>query len=175
MGRVMYVLHSALTPESVAEALTRSIDEERWTVFSPSGYRGDRPLLGEVSDNTFRVQKRRWSRNDFAPHFYARFGPEHGGTRIEGYFDTRPWAKYFMWIWLGFAVLIGTPIFIATAIDITTGSYHSNGEAWVGLVVPPALVLFGIVLPKVGRLAGRADRPFILEQLQKALGAHVVH
>jgi hypothetical protein len=90
MGRVMFVLHSALTPDSVAEALTRSIDEEPWTVFSPSGYRGDRPLLGETSGNTFRVQKRPCSRNDFAPHFYARFGSEHGGTRIEGYFDTKP-------------------------------------------------------------------------------------
>jgi hypothetical protein len=171
----MYVLHSALTPESVAEVLTRSLDEERWTVFSPSGYRGGRPLLGEAGDSTFRVPKRRRSRNDFASHFYARFEPEHGGTRIEGYFDARPWAKYFVWIWLGFAVLIGTPIFIATASDITTGGQHTDGEAWVGLVVLPALALYGIVLPGVGRLLGKADRLFILEQLQKALSAHIVH
>jgi hypothetical protein len=80
-----------------------------------------------------------------------------------------------MWIWLGFAILIGTPIFIATAIDVTKGNQHSNGEAWVGLVVPPALMRFGIVLPKVGRLLGKADQRFILEQLQRALGAHIVH
>jgi hypothetical protein len=80
-----------------------------------------------------------------------------------------------MCVWLGFAILIGTLIFIATAIDVTKGSQDSNSEAWVGLVVPPALMLFGIVLPKIGRLLGKADQPFILEQLQKALGAHIVH
>ena len=37
--------------------------------------------------------------------------PEPGGTRIEGYFDVQRWAKYFVRIWLAFAVLVGPPIF----------------------------------------------------------------
>lgn len=175
MGRANYVLHSSLSPESVAEVLRTSIDKVRWAPFSLSGYRGDRPLLGEVGSGTLRVQKRRSSRNDFAPHFCARFGPEEGGTRIEGSFDTRPWAKYFMRTWLSFAILIGAPIFVMSAIDMTTGRRYLEGDTWVGLVVPPALVLFGVLLPRVGSWLGQTDRAFIIEKLQKDLHAKIVH
>jgi len=173
MGRTVYVLHSALAPEAVADVLRRSIDEEHWTLFSWSGYRGDRPLLGEVGENSFRVQKRRNSRNDFAGHFYARFSPEPGGTRIEGYFDAPRWARYFMRVWLGFAVLTGIPIFVGTVVDMATGSHYMRGDNWVGLLVPPALVLFGTVLPKAGRLLGKPDRRFILENVQNALATRL--
>lgn len=175
MGRITYVLHSDLTPESVAEVLRHSIDEERRAIFSLSGYQGDRPLLGEVGGGTFRVQRRRYYRNDFAPHFYARFGSEEGGTRIEGYFDARVWVKYFMRIWLCFAILIGAPIFIASSIGVATGRQHVTDDTWVGLVVPPALMLFGVFLPKLGSLLGRADRQFMLEQLQRDLHALILN
>ena len=136
-----------------------------------SGYRGNRPLLGEVGQDTFRLQKRKYYRNDFAGQFYARFMPEPGGTRIEGYFDAQRWAKYFMRIWLGFAVLMGTPIFVRTVIDVVTGSHYMSGDKWVGLLVPPGLVLFGTVLPKVGRLLGKSNERFILEHVQNTLAA----
>lgn len=173
MARTVYVLHSAVAPYSVAEALRRSIDEEHWTFFSLSGFRGNRPLLGEVGENTFRIQKRRYSRNDFAGHFYGRFEPEPGGTRIEGYFDAPRWARYLMRIWLAGAVLIGTPIFVETLMDISTGSHHMTGDLWVGIIVPPALVLFGTVLPKFSRRLGKKDRKFILEHIQQTLAARM--
>jgi hypothetical protein len=171
--RRIYVLHSALAPNAVADALRRSMDEKRWTLFSLSGYRGNRPLLGKVGENTFTVQKRKYSRNDFAGHLFARFEPEGDGTRIEAYFDAPPWARYFMRIWLTGAVLIGTPIFVGTVIDMITGSHHLSGDNWVGLVVPAALVLYGIGFPKIGRLFGKADRRFILDQVQNILAARI--
>jgi hypothetical protein len=173
MSRIIYVLHSALAPNPAAGALRRSIDEEHWTLFSLSGYQGNRSLLGVVGENTFRLQKRRSSRNDFVGHFYARFESEPGGTRIEGHFDAPRWAKYFMRIWLAGAVLIGTPIFVETLMDVTTGSHHMTGDKWVGLVVPLVLVLFGIIGPKIGRLFGKRDRQFILEHLQNTLAARI--
>jgi hypothetical protein len=172
MGRTVFVLRSGLSPEAVAEALGRSIDEEHWTLFSMSGYKGDRPILGEVRKNTFRVQKRRYSRNDFAGHFYGCFAPEPGGTRIEGYFDAPRWARYFMRIWLGFAVVVGVPIFVETAVGIGTRSHSSEG-GWVGLIVPPTLILCGTVLPRIGRLLGESDRRFILENLRTILAARL--
>jgi hypothetical protein len=47
------------------------------------------------------------------------------------------------------------------------------GDTWVGLIVPPALVLFGTVLPKVGRLLGKNDRRFVLEHLHNTLAARI--
>lgn len=173
MGRTVYVFHSAISPQSVAEVLSHSIDEEHWTLFSLSGYKGGRLILGQVGENTFRLRKRRYSRNDFAGNFYGRVEPEQGGTRIEGYFDTPRWAKYLIRIWLAGAVLIGTPIFVGTLLDIATHSYHMTGDKWVGLVVPPALVLYGTVLPSLGRLFGKRDRQFILQHIQITLAARL--
>jgi hypothetical protein len=173
MGRSIFVLHSALTPNAVADALRRTIDEQHRTLFSLSGYKGSMPLLGKVGENTFELQKRKYYRNDFAGRFYARFAPEPSGTRIEGYFDYPRWARYFMRIWLAFAVLVGTPIFVGTLIDVVGGSHYVSGDRWVGLTVPPVLVLFGAVLPKIGRLLGKSDERFMLEHIQKTLAARI--
>jgi hypothetical protein len=173
MGRNVFVLHSILSPNAVADALRRSIDKQQWTLFSLSGYKGKLPVLGEVGENTFHVQKRKYYRNDFAGQFYGRFAPETGGTRIEGYFDYPRWARYFMRIWLGFAVLVGTPIFVRTLSDVITGNNYMSGDKWVGLIVPSALVLFGTVLPKFGRLLGKSDERFMLEHIQNTLAARI--
>lgn len=173
MRRTVYVLHSALAPSAVADALRRSIDEKHWTLFSWSGYQGDRVLLGRVDDNTFAVQKRRYSRNDFAGHLFAKFEPEGTGTRIEAYFDAPSWARYFMRIWLTGAVLIGVPIFVGTVIDMTTGSRHTSGSNWVGLLVPPLLILYGTIFPRIGWFFGKDDRRFILEEIQNILAASI--
>jgi hypothetical protein len=165
------VLHSALAPDALVDRLRSSVDEERRTPFSLSGYKGSRPVLGKVGESTFRLQKRRCWRNDFAPHFYGQIQPEPGGTKIEGYFDVPRWAKLFMRVWLAAAVALGTPIFVLTLLDVTTGSHNVSGDKWVGLAVPPALVAFGILLPKLGRLLGRPDERTILEHLQNTLAA----
>ena len=173
MGRNVFVLHSTLTPSAVADALRRSMDEQRRTPLSLSGYKGKLPLLGEVGEKTFQVQKRKYYRNDFAGRFYGRFAPELGGTRIEGYFDYPRWARYFMRIWLCFAILVGTPIFVGTLRNMITGRNYMSGDKWVGLIVPPALVRFGTVLPKFGRLLGKSDERFMLQHIQNTLAARI--
>lgn len=167
----MIVLHSTLTAEAAAVALRNSIDEERRTLFSLSGYSGDKPVLGEFSGNEFRLQKRRYWRNDFAPQFYGRFLPEAGSTRIEGYFDLSPWVKRFMRFWLGGVVVIGAPIAVLTLLDVVTGSHYTTGDTWVGVIVPPALIIFGLILPRFGRLLGRPEERFILGFLELTLAA----
>jgi hypothetical protein len=173
MSRTVFVLHSAFSPQSVAEVLGRSIDEEHWTLFSMSGFKGSRLIIGRVEDNTFRLRKRRYSRNDFAGIFYGRFEPERGGTRIEGHFDMPRWAKYFMRVWLAFAVLIGTPIFLGTLLDIAAHRDYMTGDKWVGLAVPPVLLLCGTVLPQLGRVLGRRDRETILQHIESTLAARL--
>jgi hypothetical protein len=149
------------------------MDEERRTLFSFSGYKGDQPILGEVTADTFHMQKRRFYRNDFAPHFYGTMHPGPGGTRIEGRFDLSTWVRAFMWFWLGGVVLIGGTIFVFSLTDVVTGSHHITGDVRVGLIVPPAMVLFGIALPKFGRLLGRSEETYILQHLQTVLNARI--
>jgi hypothetical protein len=61
-------------------------------------------------------------------------------------------------VWLAFAVLVGIPLFVRTVIDIVTGGHYVSGDKWVGLVAPPGLVLFGTLLPKLGRLLRKKQR-----------------
>jgi hypothetical protein len=173
MSRKTLVFHSALAPAAFRETVSRTIDQKQWTLFSLSGFRGERPLLGEIGEDTFRLRKRRYYRNDFARQFYGRFMPEQGGTRIEAYFDTPRVTRYFMRVWLAGAALIGTPIFIMTALDVFTDSHNMNGDLWVGLVVPPALIFWGIVLPIISRLFSRSEELFILQYVQATLAARL--
>lgn len=167
------ILHSALAPLPLADALRRSIDAERRTLFSLSGYRGSCSVLGEVKENTFRLQRRRYWRNDFAPHLYGQFQPESGGSRIEAHFDVSRWVKTFGKIWLAGAVLLGAPIFVLSALDLLTGSHYTTGDIRVGLIGPPALILWGFVLPRLGRLFGRGDEQFLVEFIQHTLAARI--
>jgi hypothetical protein len=150
-----------------------SIDPDQWTLLSMSGYKGTKPIIGAVGESGFWLQKRRYTRNDFAGRFFARFDAEPGGTRIEGYFDCPSWARWFMRIWFGMAILIGTPMFIGTLWSITTRGYNAAENDWLGVVVPPALVLYGIFVPKLGRLLGKSDERLILEHLQTTLAARL--
>jgi hypothetical protein len=153
--------------------LRRSIDEERRTFFSLTGYRGSFPVLGVVTDNTFRLRRRRYWRNDFAPCLYGQFHSESGGSRIEAYVDLSPWTRNFMRLWLVGVTLLGGPIFVLCLIDLTTGSHYTSGDARVGLIVPPALILWGFVLPKIGRLFGTGDEQVLSGFVQKTLAARI--
>jgi hypothetical protein len=165
------VFHSPLTQDALIARLRQTVDEERRTLFSFSGYEGSRPILGKFGEGVFRLQKRRHWHNDFSPYFYGRIESEQGGTKIEGYFDAARWAKLFMRIWLAAAVVFGVPIFALTLFDVATGSHYVSGDTWVGLLVPPGLVAFGILLPKLGRLLSRPEERAILEYLQNTLAA----
>lgn len=160
------VLHSTLTPEAFQEALRRVIDQEHWAVFSLSGYEGTRPILGEVERNTFRLQKRRISRNDFSGHFYGKIEPEPGGARVEGYFAAPRWARYFMRFWVAFAVICGIPIFVNTLREVRAAG-GEIGDLWVGLIVPPVLIFVGTVLPRMTQRFGRGDRRMMIEFVQQ--------
>lgn len=171
MRRSIIVLHSALAPSAVADALNREIDSEQWT---PFGFRGSRDVLGKVVGNRLRLRKRRFYRqNCFAGMFYGTFEPEPGGTRIEGHFDSPLLPRCFMWFWLAGAVLLGTPMFLAALIDVVRRTHYGSGDEWVGLLVPPCLVAAGIGLPVIGRLQGRTDERFILQFIQETLAARV--
>jgi hypothetical protein len=161
------ILHSSLTPDAFAEALRRAIDTEHWTFFSLSGYEGTRPILGEVHAQTFRLQKRRISRNDFAGHFFGQVEPEPSGARIEGYFAAPPWARYFMKVWVVLAVICGGPVLVMSLRDALTGHHEVGGDLWVGIVVPAILIFVGTVLPRITQRFGRGDRKMMIEFVEE--------
>jgi hypothetical protein len=65
------------------------------------------------------------------------------------------------------------PTFLRTMIDMITGSHYVSGDKWVGLVIPPELVLSDILLVKIARLLGKNNERFILENVQNILAARI--
>ena len=168
-------LRTDFDTEECRRHLIESIDPERRTVFSLSGYKGSKPVIGRIEGNRFYLHKRRYWHNDFAPQFYGNLLPQARGTLIEGYFDVRRWTKIFMRIWLGGVLLLGSPIFARSLLDVLKGRSYMEGDLQVGLLVPPCMVLFGILFPKLGLWFGRGEERFILEFLQSRLVAGITN
>jgi hypothetical protein len=78
-----------------------------------------------------------------------------------------------MRIWLILVIAGGTPIFILCLKDILTGSASVSGDRYVGVVVPPGMVLFGLLLPRIGRWLAKNEESYILEFLQSTLPARI--
>lgn len=161
-------LQSNLAVEECVRRIEQSADIGQRTIFSLSGYKGSKPLLVKFNGNQFRLWKRRYYRNDFAPYFFGTFSPDSQGARLVGHFAMDHWVKIFIRIWLAFAIVLSLPVLIATL------SRTNQGSAWVGVLVPLGLVLFGIFLPKFGRWMGKGEEKFIREYLQNTLSAQPI-
>ncbi len=167
--------HSDLNIQECVRRLHEAIDPEKRTLFSLSGYKGSKPIIGRVNGHEFFIHKRRYYRNDFALAFYAAFSEPNRGTLIEGHFDTPRWTRIFMRIWLAGVILLGIPIFVPSLLEIFRGAGRMQGDPWVGLVVPPALVLSSVLLPKFGWWLSKGEQRFVLDFLQTTLVARPIH
>lgn len=156
-----------LSPDNCLRQLREQTDQAELTIFSFSGYKGSKAVLLTSDGHEFKLWKRRYYHNSFAPIFFGILEAQSRGTLIRGHFDMHRLVKLFMMIWLGFATLIGTPLFVQTL----AGDMH--GDNWVGLIVPPALVLWGILLPEFGRWMGRSEERYLLDFLETTLVARL--
>src|SRR5262249_7800059 len=118
MKKKLITLLSPMSSAAAAAALRGSMDEERRALFSLSGFQGEQDVIGSVHGNNIHMQKRRYWRNDFAPHFYGVLQPDPSGTRIEGHFDTSEWVRTFMRVWLLGVGVFGGIFFVVCLRDI---------------------------------------------------------
>jgi hypothetical protein len=166
-------LHSDVSISECLNRISNAIDAPRWTVFSLSGYQGSRPVLGTIEGARIRLEKRRYYRNSFAPYFYATLSEQEHGTRIEGHFDSPLFVKVLMRIWLALVLAIGIPIFTLSLKDIFLKTNTGSGDPFFGVLAPPVFIVFGILLPKIGRWFARSEEGFILNFLQRILPARL--
>ena len=165
------VLHSDYSPGECAVRLAEQIDVDRLTLFSLSGYQGKKTILGRIAGNEFRLHKRRYWHNSFGPVLYGRLAADERGTTIEAYWDILRSARVSMRIWLIFAALLGTPLFIRSVMQLLDGKTRVVGDLWIGLIVPPVMILLGLLLPELGALLSFHERKQVVEMLDHALVA----
>jgi hypothetical protein len=117
------VLHSDFSPAACLAKLGAEIDADQLTLFSLSGYRGNRPILGRIVENEFRLHKRRYWHNAFGPVLFGRILPGPSGALIEDYWSMWKVALVYRKIWLGFAVVIGVPVFLQSLLGHCAKEY----------------------------------------------------
>lgn len=164
-------LHSDYPPQLCLAKLVEQIDVDRFTLFSFSGYKGDKPILGRVAGDEFRLHKRRYWHNSFGPVLFGRVLPDFKGTTIEAYWDIWKWPRVIMRVWLGFAIAVGIPIFLASARDVIRDRSLVSNNNWLGLVVPLIFVLFGLAFPRIGAALSFHERKHVIKLLEGALMA----
>ena len=156
------------------QKLAEQIDVDQRTLFSLSGYRGEKPILGRIQGNEFRLHKRRYWHNSVGPVLFGRAVAGGRETRIEAYWDTWRGPRVFMRIWLGFAVIIGTPLFFVSLRDLIRQKSLAQNNTWLGLVVPLVFVLWGVLFPRIGAALSAHEKAPLLQMLEQALSAHHV-
>jgi hypothetical protein len=161
------VLQTDYPPEACMQRLYEAIDIQQRALFSLSGYQGDRPVVGILHPPEFRLEKRRYWRNDFAPVLYGKMFTTGGGTRVEGYFDLRYHVRFFMRCWLALVGIFG----VLSVLSLFFGSGPATRDSQMGYLVPPAMFLFGLLLPRIGSYLSLGDRGSLAEFLERTLVA----
>jgi hypothetical protein len=164
-------LFSPFSPVECVSRLEAVIDTERSALFSLGGLFGSRPVVGRVNGSSLRLHKRIGYRNSFQIFLTATMQAEAGGTLISGGFAMHPFVRVFMLIWFGSVILIGGSIFVAIVRGVLSGTGSNRHNMWVGLVVPPAMLVFGVVLLRVGRFLARNESRFLTDFLIETLNA----
>jgi len=146
------------------------MDAER-LAFSWSGYAGKKEILGRIREASFRLQKRRYYRNSFAPFFYGQFAPADSGTLITGEFRMHPFVRVFMAFWFSFLA-----VFVITALVLPSrGQQESAGGRAFILLIAGAFAVFGVGLMKFGQWLGNSKQNAIAAFLKKTLETDDAH
>lgn len=163
------VLHSDFPREACLSNIREQIDVDRWTLFSLSGYRGDKPILGRVVGSEFRLHKRRYWHNSFGPVLFGRVIAEGQGSRIEGYWDIWRGPRIFIRGWTILAAIIAIPVLAGSLRELMNNKSLLQDNPWLGFAVPLGLVLWGFVLPWIGAALSFHERKHVVQLLERVL------
>jgi hypothetical protein len=147
------VLTSALPPDECADRLRAATDQDGGMFIS-----GCKPVLGRVSGRSVRLRKRPLGRSDFRACLIGILEPQGDGTVFRGTVGLNPSTWYFMAVWFGgavFACFIGLMDAVRTAVAGAT-------PRPMGVVIPLAMLGFGVMLLRAGRNQTRAEEPFLV-------------
>ena len=166
MARLEMRLRARIPIEECKARLASGVDEER-LAFSWSGYAGSRPIVGKFRDASFRLQKRRYYHNSFAPFFYGQFIPSGRETLIEGEFRIRRAVKVSMTVWFSLLAVLSVALLVQEVSR--RGGFKADWP--LVLLIPAGMVVFGVALIKFGQWLGRTEERAIVAFLKSTLEA----
>ena len=96
---------------------------------------------------------------------------EAGGTVISGKVAMHPFIQVFMFVWFGFAFIGGFAMLVTTVNSLRFSSGGQRQNAWMGIVIPLLMPVFGFGLVRFGRYLARDETRFMKDFLIETLNA----
>jgi hypothetical protein len=170
---------SHLEPDAVAANLREFVDAEEVDPKSPTLYAGERPFVGHVGSDRFKVHRRPpvywalwWSTPGqwFKPVVGGTITKKDDATHIEIVGGTPVWLK-ICWVLalLSGAGLIGLLTAFGYPYSIANDPARSGANLLLGIIVLHIFAGLLVVLPVIGWLQTRNDLQMFLNELKSRL------
>jgi hypothetical protein len=170
---------SPLDSDRIVSKLKSLVDEEVFDESHPDRYGGDRPLIGRVERDRFRIHRRvgrSWifslcsPENWFKPFVHGRVVNEPRGSqiRLEG-----SWLLLVKIIWValiaGSAGLIAVVTIFSYPYTITHDPAHSGANLLIGFALLSVVTAVLIIIPVIGWFLSRNHLGEIENELRREL------
>jgi hypothetical protein len=119
---------------------------------------GCKPILGRVSGRSVRLRKRPLGKSNFQACLIGSLEPQGDGTVFRGTVGLNPSTWYFMAVWFGGAAF-GC---FASLMDAARTTAAGGTPQPMGIVIPLALLGFGVMMVRAGRNQSRAEEPVLV-------------
>jgi hypothetical protein len=164
-----------LSPLPLAECLRRlrEATDGMWAMA------GSKPVLGSVGDTAVRLRKRTYYRHSSQVWLSGQFAQENGRTRFHGTVGLHPFVRTCLEYWVAAVLLGGGAVFVRTLRLLFAGHLLLNDGAlpptfWLGIIVPPLLLGFGVILLVFGDRFSSDEPRFLIEFLARTIEAKEV-
>lgn len=91
------------------------------------------------------------------------------GTVIYCRFGMHPFVIGFMIFWICFVLSIGGLGAIESMHDLN--SRNPPADAWIGVFLPPGMILFAVLLMSIGWLVSSGDQEFLMNFVRRTVNA----
>jgi hypothetical protein len=150
--------HSA---KEISRLLKQSVG---WPLFS------DRPVVGYFDSSGFQLRVNIWYGNSFQTVLSGSMRWRDGQTEIACRAGLRWMVIVFMAVWFAgvtsFAILFGETL----VARILSGDHSLENS--IGLLIPPGMMLFGVLLVWFGRTLAGTEEQTLIDFLRDTIDAH---
>ena len=120
-----------------------------------------------MGEKSFRLRKRlEGAHNSFQTYIFAKLSSEGTSTRLTCRCGMHPFGIIFMTVWFS-----GVGAGAIGSLVLGLRHYANGTMPSVAGLVPWGMVVFGIVLVRVGRRMARGEREFLMDFLRQTIKA----
>ena len=156
-----------VSPLTTREICARFKETVGWPVFS------DREIVGYYDRDGFQLRTRSRFRNSFQTIMYGTFTDKGDHTEIACLAGPRRIVIAFMLIWILGVITIGSMVTLSSFGQLLQGDVGFL-DGLTGVLLPVALLVFGVGLFWGGRVLARGEEETLLQFLDETIEAEVV-